>query len=319
MAQKKLSYNFIWNRDYEPHQKRRIEILKKYPDVKKIMGPDFRSKWICLVLVCVQLYISTVIQSASWITYLGISYIIGATLSQALFLAVHETSHNLVFVSGAANRWFSIFLNLPIVIPFSVAFRHYHIDHHKYQGVDGLDTDLPTNLELRFVRGKYLKCIWMIFQIVIYTIRPLIYGKNRVSITPILVCNIIIQSIFDLFILRIWGYGPLVYMLICVFIAGGLHPCAGHFLSEHYLLQGPSDLIQETSSYYGYLNWFTWNVGYHNEHHDFPYISGLNLPDVRNIAPEYYDSLQTYDSWIYIIYRFIFTDSIGPHCRVKRV
>jgi sphingolipid delta-4 desaturase len=126
--------------------------------------------------------------------------VLGATITQALFLAVHETSHNLVFKSASFNRWFSIFLNLPIVIPFSIAFRHYHLDHHKYQGIDGLDTDLPTNIELKLANNKISKFIWMTLQIVMYAVRPVIHGKNKLKINSILICNIMIQLLFDLIV-----------------------------------------------------------------------------------------------------------------------
>jgi sphingolipid delta-4 desaturase len=94
----------------------------------------------------------------------------------------------------------------------------------------------------------------------------------------------------------------------------GLHPIAGHYISEHYLFR-PG---QETYSYYGPLNRITFNVGYHNEHHDFPYIAGSRLPELRKLAPEYYDTLFSHSSWTGTLWRYITRPDIGGFSRVKR-
>jgi sphingolipid delta-4 desaturase len=106
----------------------------------------------------------------------------------------------------------------------------------------------------------------------------------------------------------------LVYLLLSLVFAGGLHPTAGHFISEHYVFKEG----QETYSYYGPLNALTFNVGYHNEHHDFPQIPGSRLPQLKKLAPEFYDNLASYNSWSRVILDFLFRKDVTLYSRTKR-
>ena len=48
-------------------------------------------------------------------------------------IGIHEIAHSAGFGVNMpnANRALGIFANLPIGIPFSVAFKGYHLEHHK--------------------------------------------------------------------------------------------------------------------------------------------------------------------------------------------
>ena len=98
--------------------------------------------------------------------------------------------------------------------------------------------------------------------------------------------NIAVIAVFDLFVL--WAFGPnaLLYLFFSFwFSVGGLHPLSARWLQEHFAF-GPD---QGTFDYYGPLNTLALNIGYHNEHHDFHEIPWKRLPELKAMAPEFYD------------------------------
>lgn len=61
-----------------------------------------------------------------------------------------------------------------------------------------------------------------------------------------------------------------------------------------------------------------WNVGYHNEHHDFCNVPWSRLPALKRCAPEFYDNLAVCDSWCGVIWDYIMRQEVGPYNRMKR-
>ena len=201
----------------------------------------------------------------------------------------------------------------------------YHLTHHKSLGVDGLDTDLPTAFEAVFLDSILGKAFFCTFQIFFYALRPMLV--YRIPMTWVHALNVAVQVGFDYTLVKYCSANSLLYLLLSSFLAGSLHPLAGHFIAEHYVYEhiapeakDPSNGIPvpETFSYYGPLNFLTYNVGLHNEHHDFPAVPWTRLPKLHEIAKEFYADLPRHESWTYAIWRFIFDEEVGMKCRVKR-
>lgn len=149
----------------------------------------------------------------------------------------------------------------------------------------------------------------------------------RVALTKIHFLNIAVQAAFDYALVTLASPHALLYLILSSFLAGSLHPLAGHFIAEHYVYEtvapaarDPENRIPvpETFSYYGPLNWLTYNVGLHNEHHDFPAVPWTRLHALNRIAADFYDDLPRHESWTMAIWRFIFDENVGIKCRVKR-
>ncbi|XP_042467516.1 sphingolipid delta(4)-desaturase DES1-like [Zingiber officinale] len=307
-----MATDFFWSYTDEPHASRRKEILARHPQIRELFGPDPFAFLKISAAVLLQLWTATYLHNASWLKILTVAYFFGSFLNHNLFLAIHELSHNLAFSTPSYNRWLGIFANLPIGVPMSITFQKYHLEHHRYQGVDGMDMDIPGRVEALAVTNAVTKSIWVLLQLFFYALRPLFLKPKPPGLWEF--TNLIIQLSLDASLAYFWGGRSIAYLILSTFVGGGMHPMAGHFISEHYVFNPD----QETYSYYGPLNLMTWSVGYHNEHHDFPRIPGNRLYKVKEMAPEYYDNLKSYKSWSQVIFMYIMDRTVGPFSRMKR-
>lgn len=314
MGNKVTRSDFEWTDRPIMDVERRKEILKSHPEIKQLFGVDPWFKWQVTLLVLVQMAMLFVMVGQSWSVVVVAGYCFGGVINHALMLAIHEIAHHHAFGVRypTANKLFGIFANLPIGLPFSVSFKGYHNEHHRFLADDVLDTDLPTAAEAALFDTTLGKLVWMMLQPFFYAIRPLVVHPKKP--TPMEILNTVVQLSFDALVFYFFGIKVLFYLVGGSVLAMGCHPVAGHFISEHYMFNKGF----ETYSYYGPLNWLTFNVGYHNEHHDFPYVPHSKLPDVRKLAPEYYDNLPHHQSWVRVIYDFITDPSIGPYARMRR-
>ena len=112
----------------------------------------------------------------------------------------------------------------------------------------------------------------------------------------------------------IFGWNAILYLGASMLFSVGLHPLGSRWIQEHFTL----DPEQETASYYGSLNRLALNVGYHNEHHDFPAVPWNRLPRVRDLAPEFYSELKSPRSWTMLWLAFLFDPRYSLYSRVLR-
>lgn len=313
MGQKVSTQDFQYKYDDEPHASRRKQILEKYPQIKELFGADPYMKYLVPIIVIFQLITAYYIAQLPGPAILFLAWALAGTVNHNLSLAIHEISHNLAFghSSPMLNRFIGFVANIPLCVPSSITFKKYHLEHHRYQGDNTLDVDIPTNLEGYLFHNTFTKLIWVILQPLFYSFRPLFVHPKPLE--KLEIANTMWTIFWNWVIYNFMGEWALIYLASGTMLGLGLHPMAGHFISEHYtFMKG-----QETYSYYGPLNALAWNVGYHNEHHDFPYVSWSRLPKVKEIAPEFYD-MPSYDSWTGVLYNYITDPEIGPYSRIKR-
>ncbi len=126
------------------------------------------------------------------------------------------------------------------------------------------------------------KLFFWVFITLFYAFRPMLFYGRKTQ--PDVILNFVFIIAFDLLILKYWGSGALLYLLVVAFLSIGPHPAATHVLAEHFEYV----VGLETYDYFGPWNILNLNLGYHIEHHDFPTCPWYNLRKLRAAAPEFY-------------------------------
>ncbi|WP_395665374.1 fatty acid desaturase [Methylocella sp.] len=310
---------FLKTREPRPHPIRRRAILAAHPEVKALIGHD---PFTALVTACV---VAGQIAIAATMGLLGLSYwwlavlvaiFVGAFANHAMFVVIHDACHNAIFARPVWNKWVGILADLPNGAPTAMGFRYYHIKHHSHLGDYDYDADLPSHWEARtFGRSALGKAAWMFFFAPFQLAR---LGRLRATV-PMwgrwTYVNAACVIAFDILMVALFGPNALVYLLASFwFSIGGLHPLGARWVQEHFT----HDPAQETFDYYGPLNRLALNIGYHNEHHDFPDVPWRRLPALKRMAPEFYDHLKYHRSWTALLLKFIFDPSYTLYTRVDR-
>ncbi|MEN9509106.1 MAG: hypothetical protein RLZZ621_1669 [Gemmatimonadota bacterium] len=309
-----LANDFQYRDEREPHHLRTRAILAEHPEVRALIGRNPMTALIMLGIVTAQMLMAWWLRDAAWWVIGLAAFGIGAFASHALFVVIHECTHQLVFPKRAANLATAIAANLPQLFPSAVSFTHYHLRHHSHQGEYELDADLPSRWEARLINQYAIgRALWLalfpVFQILrVPRLRAIAVVDRWV------VLNWLVQIAFNVAVWQLLGARAFAYLGVSFLFSIGLHPLGARWIQEHYLAHG----TQETYSYYGPLNRLALNVGFHNEHHDFPSVPWNRLPALKATAPSAYDTLVAHTSWTRLLLRFLFDQELSLFSRMVR-
>ncbi len=305
---------FRWSEEPEPHKSRTKEIIHKHPEIRTLIGRNPYTLAIILGCVAAQLTLSYFLRDAAWWLIFVVAYFVGAFIGHTLYVCIHECAHNLLFKKRELNSLSAIVANLPLVFPSAISFQKYHLKHHSYQGVEAVDADMPYRWEAKLINNRFFgKALWLLFYPLFQMIRPVRLKEIKLMDTWTVI-NMIVQVVFMAAFIYFLGWKALVYLTVSFFFSVGLHPLGARWIQEHFLTHGE----QETKSYYGPMNTVNLNVGYHNEHHDFPSIPWNKLPQIRSLAGNYYDTLGYHTSYTILLFQFLTDRNLSVYSRMAR-
>jgi len=307
------------------HLERKKRILKECPEIHTLTGADPTTQYYAYFVFFLQLFVTYLVRD-SYLAATVLGFVVAPYIDLGVLVLMHEVSHNLVFsertITAPKNRLLGIMCNIVMLVPICEIFRQHHNIHHNTLGDMATDVDVPLRSEVRFVgNSRILKALWLSLNIFVLPARAMC--KLPVIWSKYMILNWASSLGFGVFLF--FKCPPaFVYLVLGTVLSQSIHPSNARQVQRH-ICQFKDDRLDastpnapledrkmNTFSYYGFMNAFTLNVGYHVEHHDFANISWTKLPELRRIAGhKWYPENYAYTSrGVFDIMRFVLDDDV---------
>jgi len=299
------------------HRIRRMEILKKHPEIKKIK-PLPKFVYPIILIVAITLHFATGLSIAlgkihpeftTWmlgIIALTLAATTGAFFAYTFQQITHEIAHT---PKGGSKLMKLLAIGGDIMVGtsgpnLSLYYFTGHKEHHNNTGDDG-DPDYVLHSHWatlpKWATGSRLgRLSWItLFGLFTFEFMQIEHWIGRYQVPHIQKPGkkiLVLVALKYAFMAATFWFGG-IWCFLYFKLAGGFamgafgHPYSGFWLMQH--LSVPRNGYQPTVSYGGswIWNWLTFGELYHVEHHDFPWIPFTRIYQVRRAAPEYYESL----------------------------
>lgn len=280
--------------------------------LRLLSQPDKDTLGLIVVLSLAQWCLLRDVHDSSWLGLLATAWCFGAPTCSALYLCNLELAHNLCSGQPEVDRTLAILSNWVTGLPYAELVRSFHTAHLAFQGsMAGRDPEQPSSWEVQYVHGVGRKLLYL-------ALFPLVQAQRLLNrpFTRFFWWNVTSQVLFNGWVWYQYGSWSLVYMLVSTYLATTpLHPFAFYFLTSHHPCTTDIDvnLQTRTYSYYGILNAFTLNAGYHRERHLFRQVPWSKLHLVRELYFPHDTPHTAYDSVLQALHDFVFSPSLTLH------
>jgi sphingolipid delta-4 desaturase len=320
------------------HRERAKAMIKAHPEIKELFGHDPSTAFWCFAAAGAQIALALAVSRGPWWLLLIVAYFLGTSFNIMLFQLGHECVHGLVFKRQWWNRLLFTITTLPMFLSGHHTWWAEHLVHHTDMGAkkDFISRRRTFFLATRvtpplfFPYSLYMLVMQVgrsILGLVMYVFGSLMRGRLKPGERALAVlADIHLVSGYKKDGFESWavwypvinlatcaalfavaGWKPIVYLLLSQgFFTGFLHPyCLGWVLGISHFHGARS--YQPTASHYGRLiNLLSFNAGLHVEHHDLMTIPWRRLWKLREIAPEFYNTLEPIRSYTLLGLQFVF-------------